>query len=93
MTGEISLSGKVLAIGGLKEKVFAAYRHSIKEIIIPEANLKDIEEIPDNIRKDIIFHSVKNCTEVLVLALVEEMPKTQPAVDFSSKRRSRHEYS
>lgn len=55
MTGEITLRGKVLAIGGLKEKSLAAYRQGIKTIIIPKANQKDLEEIPEEIRKEITF--------------------------------------
>lgn len=64
MTGEITLLGKVLAIGGLKEKSLAAYRTGIKNIIIPKANVKDLEEIDENIRKDINFIPVTNVTEV-----------------------------
>ena len=69
MTGEITLRGHVLAIGGLKEKVLAAYRNGIKTIIIPEDNDKDLPEIPDEIRDNICFHKVADITEVLALAL------------------------
>jgi ATP-dependent Lon protease len=69
MTGEITLRGHVLPIGGLKEKVLAAYRNGIKTIIIPEDNDKDIPEIPDEIRDNICFHKVDDITEVLALAL------------------------
>ena len=55
MTGEITLRGKVLAIGGLKEKALAGYRRGIKTIIIPTANKKDLEEIPTEVRKQIKF--------------------------------------
>jgi len=72
MTGEISLQGRVMAIGGLKEKVLAAYRYGIKNIIIPRDNFKDIEEIPLNIRNDITFHVVENCNEVLKIALLSK---------------------
>ncbi|HOK40281.1 MAG TPA: endopeptidase La [bacterium] len=64
MTGEISLSGSVLPIGGLKEKIIAAKRYNIKEIIIPFDNEKDLTEIPDYIKKNIIFHKVKEIEEV-----------------------------
>ncbi len=64
MTGEITLRGKVLPIGGLKEKALAASRIGIHDIIIPEENKKDVEEIPENIRKDLNFICVSNIDEV-----------------------------
>ncbi len=64
MTGEITLRGKVLPIGGLKEKALAASRIGIHDIIIPEENKKDVEEIPENIRKDLNFICVSNVDEV-----------------------------
>lgn len=70
MTGEISLMGNVLAIGGLKEKALAAYSNGIKTIIIPKENEVDLEEIPDEIRKDIEFVPVDNIKDVLKKALV-----------------------
>lgn len=69
MTGELSLTGKVLPIGGLKEKIIAAQRHRIKQIIIPEANMRDLEEIPEHVKKGISFHPVKVIDEVIHLAL------------------------
>lgn len=69
MTGEITLRGHVLPIGGLKEKVLAAYRNGIKTIIIPGDNDKDLPEIPDEISDNICFHKVDDITEVLELAL------------------------
>ena len=71
MTGEVTLRGKVLPIGGLKEKALAAYRLGIKDVIIPAANLKDIEDIPENIRKEINFHTVTTAQEVFDLAIVK----------------------
>jgi ATP-dependent Lon protease len=65
MTGELSLVGNVLPIGGLKEKVIAARRNKIKEIIYPKANEKDLEEVPEHIRKGITFHAVQRMDEVL----------------------------
>jgi ATP-dependent Lon protease len=65
MTGELSLHGSVLPIGGLKEKTIAARRNKIKEIIIPRQNLKDLEEIPDYIKKGIAFHPVDRMEEVI----------------------------
>jgi ATP-dependent Lon protease len=64
MTGEITLRGKVLAIGGLKEKALAAHRIGIYDIIIPKANEKDLEEIPKEIRSKINFITVTNVDEV-----------------------------
>ena len=69
MTGEITLRGKVLAIGGLKEKLLAALRAGIFEIILPRANEKDIAELPDNIKKAMKLHFVDQMDEVLALAL------------------------
>ena len=69
MTGEITLRGKVLPIGGLKEKSLAAYRKGITELIIPAENVKDIEDIPENVRKELKFHPVKEAWEVFELAL------------------------
>ena len=69
MTGEITLRGHVLPIGGLKEKVLAANRNGIKNIIMPEDNDKDLSDIPDEIRKSMHFHKVADMTEVLDFAL------------------------
>ena len=69
MTGEITLRGHVLPIGGLKEKVLAAHRNSIKNVIIPEENDKDIPDIPEEIREALHFHKVSDMSEVLDLAL------------------------
>jgi ATP-dependent Lon protease len=69
MTGEITLRGQVLPIGGLKEKLLAAHRGGIKHIIIPEDNKKDLTEIPDNILKKLVIHPVKNIEQVLQIAL------------------------
>jgi len=69
MTGEITLRGQVLPIGGLKEKLLAAHRGGIKHVIIPEENRKDLEEIPDNVLKKLTIHPVKTVEQVLDLAL------------------------
>ncbi len=92
MTGEISLSGRVLAIGGLKEKALAAYRHGIKDIIIPKKNLKDIEDIPSSILSEITFYPVSDCRQVLDIALVEAVEKKEKNV-ISEKRSCLYEYS
>ncbi|MGL5759714.1 endopeptidase La [Plesiomonas sp.] len=69
MTGEITLRGKVLPIGGLKEKLLAAHRGGIKVVLIPEENRRDLEEIPDNVIADLQIHPVSNIEQVLSIAL------------------------
>ena len=69
MTGEITLRGKVLPIGGLKEKLLAAYRHGIKEAVLPRDNEKDLPDIPDLIRQEMKLHFVDSMDEVLRIAL------------------------
>jgi len=69
MTGEITLRGQVLPIGGLKEKLLAAHRGGIKTVLIPFENKRDLEEIPQNVIADLSIHPVKNIEEVLKLAL------------------------
>ena len=69
MTGEITLRGKVLGIGGLKEKVLAAHRAGIKVVIIPHDNKKDLVDIPREIQRDIKIIFVKNMEDVLKVAL------------------------
>jgi ATP-dependent Lon protease len=78
MTGEITLQGRVLPIGGLKQKVLAAHAAGITDIVIPERNRADLEDIPENVREEITFHPVMSIAEVLGLAL-EETP-VQPNV-------------
>jgi ATP-dependent Lon protease len=70
MTGEITLRGRVLEIGGLKEKVIAAHTAGLRSIIYPASNTKDLEKIPAEIKTDLTFHPVENISEVLSLALV-----------------------
>ena len=71
MTGEITLRGRVLPIGGLKEKVLAAHRLGIKTIILPKENKRDMDDIPNNIRKQLEFVLVEHMDEVLNCAMVE----------------------
>src|SRR5262245_40476178 len=73
MTGEITLRGKVLPIGGLKEKLLAAYRHGIHEAILPADNQKDLPDIPENIRNLMKLHFVESMDEVLKIALESEV--------------------
>ena len=77
MTGEITLRGEVLPIGGLKEKLLAAQRGGIKVVLIPEENTKDLVEIPDNIKNKLDIHPVKWIDQVLELAL-ERKPEPLP---------------
>jgi len=73
MTGEITVRGKVLPIGGLKEKLLAAHRQGIFELVLPKDNEKDLPEIPENIRKDMKLHFVTSMDEVLKIALEREI--------------------
>ncbi|KKQ79741.1 MAG: Lon protease [Candidatus Daviesbacteria bacterium GW2011_GWA1_38_7] len=70
MTGEVTLRGRVLEIGGFKAKVLAAHRAGVKHVITPQSNQKDVEDIPDYVLKDVEFHFVKHMDEVLEVALV-----------------------
>ncbi len=79
MTGEITLRGNVLPIGGVKEKVTAAHRSGIKTIILPDHNRKDLEEIPDHIKKDLEFHFAKDMLDVIKIAIPQiEQKKSVP---------------
>jgi ATP-dependent Lon protease len=78
MTGEITLRGRVLPIGGLKEKSVAAHRNKVSDVIIPHGNARDIEELPEEVRASVRFHPVKTMDEVLALAL---RTQTQPATN------------
>jgi ATP-dependent Lon protease len=70
MTGEVTLRGKVLEIGGVKEKVMAAYRAGLREVILPKVNEKDLREVPDEVRQNTVFTFVQTMDEVLRLALL-----------------------
>ena len=74
MTGEITLRGNVLPIGGVKEKVTAAHRSGIKTVILPNHNRKDLEEIPDHIKKDLEFHFARDMLDVIKIALPQVKP-------------------
>jgi ATP-dependent Lon protease len=82
MTGEITLRGKVLAIGGLKEKLLAAHRAGIFEVLLPKENEKDLADLPENLRSSMKLHFVDNMDQVLALALEGPLPEitevTQP---------------
>jgi ATP-dependent Lon protease len=81
MTGEVTLRGRVLPIGGLKEKAVAAHRNLIRHVLIPHQNSRDVEELPEDVRTAVTFHPVKTMDEVLALALVHADYSTDvPAV-------------
>ena len=84
MTGEITLRGKVLPVGGIKEKILAAKRAGIKEIILSDENRKNIEEIQDIYLKGLTFHYVNDVKEVFAIALTQE--KVADAIDLSVKK-------
>ena len=90
MTGEITIRGQVLAIGGLKEKLLAAHRGGIKTVIIPEENVRDLKEIPDNIKQDLQIKPVKWIDEVLQIALQyapEPLPDVAPEIVAEDEKR------
>jgi ATP-dependent Lon protease len=90
MTGEITLRGQVLAIGGLKEKLLAAHRGGIKTVIIPEENVRDLREIPENIKQDLQIKPVKWIDEVLQIALQyapEPLPDAAPEMVATDDKR------
>ncbi|MBS1874556.1 MAG: endopeptidase La [Acidobacteria bacterium] len=89
MTGEITVRGRVLAIGGLKEKLLAAHRHGIRQVILPKDNEKDLPDIPENIRKDMTLDFVTSMDEVLKLALereVEPLPLPAPGTETAASK-------
>ena len=80
MTGEITLQGRVLPIGGLKQKVLAAHAAGITDVIIPERNRADLADIPEKVKDDVTFHPVMSIDEVLSLALEETPVEANVAV-------------
>jgi ATP-dependent Lon protease len=79
MTGEVTLRGRVLEIGGLKEKVIAAHRAGLRTIIVPKENKKDLEDVPKEVLKDLSFKFVSHMDEVLEIALIRHLPKPKVA--------------
>ena len=89
MTGEITLRGKVLPIGGVKEKLLAAHRAGIRTVILPKDNQKDLTDIPANIKDDFTVHFVESMDEVLRIALTRAptplLEETPEAIPFQSR--------
>ena len=69
MTGEVTLQGRVLPIGGLKQKVLAAHRAGLKTVILPKRNEGDLDDVPEQVRQEMTFHPVATIGEVLAIAL------------------------
>jgi ATP-dependent Lon protease len=88
MTGEITLSGRVLPIGGVKEKVLGAVRAGIKEVMMPKENVPDLEDIPEEVRETITVHSVETLDEVLSLAIQGEAPRPPARAKKAARRAS-----
>ena len=74
MTGEVTLQGRVLPIGGLKQKALAAHAAGLTDVIIPERNRADLDDIPEDVRNELTFHPVMTLGEVLELALEPSRP-------------------
>src|SRR5439155_18837810 len=99
MTGEVTLRGKVLEIGGVKEKVLAAYRAGLREVILPKSNEKDLRDIPDEVKSHMAFTFVERMDEVLHLALLPAPlgvadvtePEPSPGIAGSTTRIGREE--
>ena len=85
MTGEITLRGKVLPIGGLKEKSLAARRVGIKTVLIPEGNRRDVDELPNVLKTDVRFMPVQNVSEVFELVLEGGSAFEQPSLELLPK--------
>jgi ATP-dependent Lon protease len=83
MTGEITLRGEVTAIGGLKEKLLAAHRGGVKKVLIPEENVKDLQEIPENAKNNLEIVPVRWIDQVLAIAL-ERAPEALADEDVSA---------
>lgn len=89
MTGEITLRGNILPIGGVREKILAAHRSGLKTILLPEKNAKDLVEVPKKVRDDLKIKFVKHMDEVIKVALHVEQDKTNKTLERNKKRRQK----
>jgi ATP-dependent Lon protease len=87
MTGEITLRGNVLPIGGVREKILAAHRSGLKTILLPEKNEKDLVEVPKKVRGDLNIRFVKHMDEVIKIALHKEAEKTNTSLSVEKKKK------
>src|SRR5690606_2166612 len=90
MTGEVTLRGKILEIGGVKEKILAAYRAGLREVVLPAGNERDLRDVPDDVRDRMEFHFVQHMDEIFRLALLEK-PGAAPASKRARPRGARRE--
>jgi ATP-dependent Lon protease len=89
MTGEVTLQGRVLPIGGVKQKVLAAHRAGLTEVILPARNGNDLDDVPEQVLEDMTFHLLDDVADVLALALEngEERPRLEAANGEATERR------
>ena len=88
MTGEITLRGKVLPVGGIKDKVIAAHRAGIRKVVLPKENEKNLEDVPQSVKKKIEFHFVEHMDEILSVALLEVPPETKTKTKAKTKAKT-----
>ena len=91
MTGEVTLRGKVLAVGGVKDKLLAAYRAGIREVVLPRQNEKDLVEIPDEVRDEMTFHLIDHVDRLLEVALIGYTPVAQSENPLPEEAASTHD--
>jgi len=84
MTGEVSLRGRVLPVGGIKSKVLAAHDRGLRRVILPQQNEPDVEQLPEEVRNDLEIHLVRHMSEVLELALEPPVALPRPAHEAST---------
>jgi len=89
MTGEITLRGNILPVGGVREKILAAHRSGLKTILLPEKNEKDLVEVPKKVRDDLKIRFVKHMDEVIKIALYGEPEKTNLSLHRDGRKKKR----